>query len=104
MTKQLNDRIITTLTDTAITAAEITTLIEDVEVALTRATTDAADIIRRAMDPLEILDPVQARTIIEIGNFQVVRLENALRYLTNKLGVVRTREARANSLFKGEDL
>lgn len=87
----LDQRIIAALSDD-ITEAELVVLIDDVAVALTKATADAADIIRRAMDPIDVLDANAARAMVETGNLRVDRLQNVLPRLIKRLDEIRSDE------------
>ena len=91
MSQNLDARIVAALSND-IGAAELASLIADVEDGLESAISIAADTVRRAMDPLDVLDANVARASVEDANFRVTRLEGALKCLTNRFYDLQTEE------------
>jgi hypothetical protein len=90
----LGERIAAALTSD-IASTELMTLIADVETAFEEAAASIADERERALDPLAILDPNEARGAIENAEFARDRLRNALLPLRQKLVDVQGAEQRA---------
>lgn len=89
--QQLGQRIANALSK-KVPAADVAQLIRDVESAIGEATVAAAQARDRALDPLEIPDPVKARGSVEIAEFALQRLQAVLPRLDQRLQILEANE------------
>jgi hypothetical protein len=78
-------RLIDALTDDTICADDLRTLVDETELAITTADTDAQIAKATALDPLQSPDVAKARQVMEDAKFKADRLRNLLPRLRERL-------------------